>query len=103
VAAQAGDASRRRADGAARGRGKKIRVSKLENIINDIKILKIKHKLKTCCATRGYGIDWINRWAVMLPVVYTMYATAINISVVYMFSIRHGCIHSRGVHAVRYG
>jgi hypothetical protein len=46
VAARAGDARRRRADGAARGRGKKIRVSKSENIINDIKILKIKTQIE---------------------------------------------------------
>jgi hypothetical protein len=79
---------------------KKIRVSKSENIINNYKILKIKIKIQNMLCHRGY---WIDRWAVMLPVAYTMYVTATNISVGYTLSVRHRCVCSRGVHTVHHG
>jgi hypothetical protein len=97
VAARAGDSRRGRvvrgrpAGGQRRRRrhstweGKKIRVSKLENIINNFEIIKIQNVL----CHRGYWIDW---WAVMLSVAYTMYITAINISVGYTLSVRHRCM-----------
>jgi hypothetical protein len=110
VAARAGDSGRGRA---AKGRpaggqhrqcstweGKKIRVSKSKNIINNFKILKIKIQIQNVLCHHGY---WIDRWAVTLPVVYSMYATATNISVVYTLSVRHRCVRSCGVQTVHHG
>jgi hypothetical protein len=80
--------------------GEKIRVSKSESIINNFKILKIKIKIQNVLCHRGC---WIDRWAVMLPVAYSMYVTATNIFVGYMISVRHRCVCSRGVHTIRHG
>jgi hypothetical protein len=76
-------AGRRAASPAQHVGGGKIRVSKSENIINNFKILKIKIKIQNVRCHRGY---WIDRWAVILPVAYTL-------------SVCHMC----GVHTVRHG